>query len=122
VAQTGQPSRHDGEAWQRSLGQVDVEGIVEQRFEGLDRFELFRQQAALTNVEVTDRLGTRQFRHARGRKPQGGANLWHEHHLAICSLEAGRSPILPHDFTLVQVTVPSGPRSAVVDAASIHFS
>jgi len=59
VAQTGQPSRHDGEAWQGSLGQVDVEGIVEQRFEWLDRFELFRQQPALTNVEVTDRLGTR---------------------------------------------------------------
>jgi hypothetical protein len=60
VAQTGQPSRYDGEAWQRSLGQVDVEGIVEQRFEWLDRFELFRQQPALTNVEVTDRIDNRR--------------------------------------------------------------
>ena len=69
VAQTGQRSRHDGEAWQRPLGQFDVKWIVGQRFEWFDRFELGRQKRALMKVKVPYRLGTRRFRHAGGRKP-----------------------------------------------------
>jgi hypothetical protein len=59
VAQAGKCSRHDGEPRQRTLGHIDVEWIVRQRFERLDRFELSRQQSALVKVEVTDHLGAR---------------------------------------------------------------
>jgi hypothetical protein len=80
VAQTGQCSGYDGESWQRPLGQIDVEWIVGQRFEWFDRFELVRKKRALAKVKVPYRLGTRRFRYARGRKPQGSADIWYEHH------------------------------------------
>jgi hypothetical protein len=96
-----------------------VNWIAGQRLEWLDRFELGRQKRALMKVEVADRLGTRRLWHARGRKPQGGANIWHKHHLAIRSLEAGRQLMLAHEFTLVHGTVPSAPRCLVVDAARL---
>src|ERR1700674_5888605 len=35
VAQNGQRSRHDSEAWQRPLGQIDVNWIVGQRLQWL---------------------------------------------------------------------------------------
>ena len=38
---------------------------------------------------------------------------------ALHPLQAGRHSILSRDFTLVQISVPSGPRSTVVDPASL---
>jgi hypothetical protein len=55
VAQTGQRSRHDGKSRQRPFGQIDVEWIVGQRFEGFDRFELVRQKRALAKMKVSYR-------------------------------------------------------------------
>jgi hypothetical protein len=60
----------DGKSGQRPLGQIDVEWIVGQWFEGFDRFELVRQKRALAKMKVSYRLGTRRFRQARGRKPK----------------------------------------------------
>jgi hypothetical protein len=90
VAQAGKCSRDDGKSRQRPLGHIDMEWIVGQRFERLDWFEPGGQDRALMKVELAYRPGSRRFRHAHSRKPQGGANIWHEHHLAIRSLEAGR--------------------------------
>src|SRR5208283_2886731 len=73
VAQTRQRSRHDGEARQRPLGQLDVERIVGQRFEWFDRFELGRQKRALMKVKVPYRLGTRRFRY---RVSDSGEGRW----------------------------------------------
>src|SRR5258708_5227031 len=80
LAQSRQRSGHHRQTRQRPLGQIDVEWIVGQWIERLDRFEPGGQNRALMKVELAYRLGAPFFRHSLCRETQGGAGIWHPHH------------------------------------------